>query len=138
MINVNRFESMLKDLGEVFTMPNQNQIDIYYYHLKNTPEPLLKKAFSLLEETYTYRRLPLIAEIKQAVKDSYNQSVESGPKVEPEGCDECHGTGIILKEKPWYGVMYFYAVPCSCSKGKIFQKAWATYPRKIKIKGKLK
>lgn len=139
MIKKTEFSFLLKDLGEVFTMPNENQIEAYYKHLKNTNMTLLRKAFSLLEETYSYRRLPLIAEIKQATKDAFNESKESS-FVEPEGCDECKGTGILLKEKPWHGVQYFYAIPCSCAKGKIYQKVWAPYnPRKkIKIRGKPK
>ena len=127
MIEKSRFSFLLKDLGEVFTMPNQNQIDTYYRHLKNTDITLLKKAFALLEETYTYRRLPLIAEIKQAVKDAYNQSTEPSFKVEPEGCEKCKGVGIIIKERLWHGVLYPYAYPCICEKGKIYQKAWEAY-----------
>ena len=136
MITRFKLENLLKDLEAFF--PNHKpkseyQINTYYGELKENEEQILKKAFKFLISTRTTRSFPLIKEINLVCrKIREQQSFASAQELEPINCDICGGTGVLWIKTKFSGREYDAVKPCTCEAGKIREKAYQNWERKIK------
>ena len=120
MINQIKFKSLIKDLGMMFVPLDEAQIDIYYDRLKNFDDAILEEAVKYLYDTHSYKRFPMIAEIRDAAFQAMRELPE--PTIDEVGnqfeCEACHGIGRMVEEVTENGG-YFHSAEkfCICPKG---------------------
>ena len=120
-MNQIQFASIIKDLEMHFEQKLSDfQRDNYYDRLKNFDEQALREAVKYLYDTHTYKRFPLIAEIRDATFQAIRELPEPMvDELESEfECEVCHGIGRIVEEITENGG-YFHSAEkfCICSKG---------------------
>lgn len=119
------FNKTIEKLEVVFSPLSSEQRDIYYNIFNNIDSYIFNKAINILLKTHPTRRFPLIAEIKAAIKEAYNES-NYGDR-ELEGCEKCNYTGIQLHPVLHLGWIRMTAFPCDCEKGRSIQRGWEKY-----------
>lgn len=130
------FDYILKDLEMFFTPLTDWQREQYFKHLGMYPKKVLDQAKDWLIGNHSYKRIPNIAEFKDAIEEVYRKISEAQPdELEVvELCEVCFGTGYhIIK-----GVdknERDKARPCgNCKKGEQVKKVWKNF---IRNKGRI-
>jgi len=119
----------------IFTPLDKNNRDAilekFYKNLGHYPENILKKAVDILIADYTYKRFPLIHEIKEAIGEvsSEGDFIETREK-DTVSCSICGGTGRIIKDVPHENRIYPTAYPCKCAAGERWRKRFENYQRR--------
>jgi hypothetical protein len=122
-----KFYQLLKDLEMMFSKLDDWQREQYFKYLGRYPEFIIKKAIEYLIANHNHRSVPLIGEIQEAVDEieKANSSVAID-ELEVSDCNLCASTGIVLFEKSYANEKRTYstAKPCSCSRGRIYEKSF--------------
>jgi hypothetical protein len=122
-----KFYLILKDLEMMFSKLDDWQREQYFKYLGRYPEFIIKKAIEYLIANHNHRSVPLIGEIQEAV-DEIEKAKSSAAidELEVSDCNLCGGNGIVLFEKSCSDSKLTYptAKPCSCSKGRIYEKSF--------------
>lgn len=134
MIQLEEFQLCMSDLAEVFSPISERQLEIYYSSLKGESLIELRRAVTYLLETFTYKRFPLLAEIREAITEVQNRSAayekmlndqeerDVSHDFPPPVCNLCSNDppGFLLVQREGYPVASY----CACEKG---QKLKATH-----------
>ena len=120
-MNQNKFALIIKDLEMYFEHKLSDfHKDQYYERLSIFDERTLREAVKYLYDTHTYKRFPLIAEIREAASQAVRERPEPTiDEIEDQfECEICHGVGRMVEEITESGG-YFHSVEkfCICPKG---------------------
>lgn len=119
------FARIIKPLEEMFTPLTKEQRTIYYDMLKSKDRDLLKQAVSRLLTSHSFKRFPLIKEIRIEIKEASSfklkrESEDFQRMKDTSDCSLCHGTGFELFEKSYPDTVRVYTTAryCLCPVGK--------------------
>ena len=123
------FDKILAEVAEVFSPPDEGQVDIYYRHMARHLPGELRRAATRLIETHTYQRFPLIAEWNDAVSYVIQQTHQP----DPDSLDAKHSCGFCAEGFVPYVDKDGYCVAgyCDCAKGRALYQRHADYMRRV-------
>ena len=123
--DVGDFARIIKPLEQMFTPLTDDQRDIYYDMLKGKDRDLLAQAVNRLLTSHSFKRFPLIKEIRTAIIEvnsfKLKREAEDFQRMkETSDCRNCHGTGSVLFEKSYSDTdrVYTTAKYCICPIGR--------------------
>lgn len=120
------FDEVIKRMSQVFKPLNEEQKEIYWQALRNTPFKLFDRAASLVISTHNKRYFPLVAQIKRAVLTCHKNAmaaIAEKKRTEPP-CELCNNTGYVVVEKvnPETGIERGVAEHCGCRLGQAMKR----------------
>ena len=120
-MNKIQFASIIKDLELHFEHKLSNfQRENYFDRLSSFDEKPLREAVKYLYDTHSYKRFPLIAEIRDAIFKAMSEMPEQTTDDIQDDfeCEVCHGIGRMVEEVT-EASGYFHSVEkfCICPKG---------------------
>ena len=138
MIELHRFEWLMKDLEQYFTdmakTPEKRDylMEQYYEAFKYSTDKLLGRTVKHLIRNRKWKSFPMIGEIKETLEDISREvhEVTTGDITEELPCPNDCSYGYILEKYEWDNREYERAVFCNCEQGEKRKKGWMTYLKK--------
>ena len=125
-MNHTEFETQMNKLLIFYKDPPKKSEAIYWESLKDTSGIIFEKACDIIINTYDKTSFPMVPVFNQAIEQASRESSPSS-SISSINCPYCRGIGVtILSAKGSSGVAH----PCSCNKGRIYQRSFD----KVRIK----